>query len=148
MGDVSVLSHEYKTASDLSQALNDALIVVKKVHWSLPGASDISTQTLAAARVALASIVTTLAQLLRASTGDRSAQEVSSGTPVSGGLVSRLREEHGGDLAYFLDDLTALGAKLPEAGQRLADSDLVLLDELSTAADAETSSVFRRLMRK
>jgi len=148
MGDVSVLSHEYKTASDLSQALNDALIVLKRTHWSLPGATDISAEALGSARVTLANLVGALAQLLRASTGDQSAQQVPSGTQVSGGLVSRLREEHTGDLAYFLDDLSTLGAKLSERSASLTDADLALLDELATAADAETSNVFRRLMRK
>lgn len=148
MGDVSVLSHEYKTASELSQALNDALILLKKSHWALPGASEISAETLAAARSSLANIVAALAQLLRASTGDEGAQQASAGAPVSGGLVSRLREEHSGDLAYFLDDLGALAAKLREPAQSLSDTNLGLLDELATAADAETSNVFRRLMRK
>ena len=48
MSDVSVLSHEYKTASELSQALNRDLIVLKKASLGLPGAEHISAAELAA----------------------------------------------------------------------------------------------------
>ena len=42
MSDVSVLSHAYKTASELSQSINQAVIALKKVHLDLPGAEAIS----------------------------------------------------------------------------------------------------------
>lgn len=148
MSDVSVLSHEYKTASELSQTLNDALILVKKAHWALPGAGEISEEALANARTSLANIVATIAQLLGAPDVGEEAPEALSAPAVSGGLVSRVREEHSGDLAYFLEDLAALALRLRGPSARLTDADLRLLDELASAADAETSNVFRRLMRK
>jgi hypothetical protein len=147
MSDVSVLSHEYKTASELSQILNDALILVKKSHWALPGAGEISEEALTRARTSLANIVASLAQLLGAPNVGEEAPEVLSAPAVSGSLVSRVREEHSGDLSYFLDDLAALARRLREPETRLTDADLRLLDELASAADAETSNVFRRLMR-
>src|SRR5260370_29007251 len=108
MSDVSVLSHEYKTASELSQTLNDALILVKKAHWALPGAGEISEEALTRARTSLANIVASLAQLLSAPNVGEEAPEVLSAPAVSGSLVSRVRAEHSGDPTYFLDDLASL----------------------------------------
>ena len=48
----------------------------------------------------------------------------------------------------YLEDLTRIAHRLSAATLDLDDGDLTLLDQLASAADAETSSVFRRLMRK
>ena len=62
-------------------------------------------------------------------------------------LVTRLRRERQGDLDYYLEDLEGIAARLREGVKALTDADLDRLDALASAADAETSSVFRRLMR-
>src|SRR5437016_2830596 len=66
---------------------------------------------------------------------------------VPGALVARLRAARQGDLAYYLEDLEKAAARLRQGIDALTEADLALLDELAGAADAETSSVFRRLMR-
>jgi len=61
--------------------------------------------------------------------------------------MARLQAKRRGDLAYFLDDLERVAARLRDEPAQLTDVDFDLLDQLAAAADAETSSVFRRLMR-
>ena len=145
MSDASVLSHEYKTASELSQAITDALIALKKVRLQLPGSEAIAVDELESSRRRLAEIVEALGILLKP--GADSHLESTAATRVPGALVSRLRRERQGDLDYYLDDLKQLAAHLRQESTRLSERDLDLLDQLAAAADAETSSVFRRLMR-
>jgi hypothetical protein len=58
-----------------------------------------------------------------------------------------LRQERQGDLPYLLEDLDRIAAQLQRGEERLSSTDLARLDELAAVADAETSSVYRRLMR-
>lgn len=146
MSDVSVLSHEYKRASELSQTINRALIKLKKARLGLPGSEGIPPEELDASQRSLAEIVTALTGLLELAKVQRVPE--AAGTRVPSALVARLRVERQGDLAYYLDDLKRVAAHLHEGPSKLSDTDLALLDQLATAADAETSKVFRQLMRK
>ena len=145
MSDVSVLSHEYKTASELSQTINRALIALKKAHDGLPGAEAITPDQLVADRQSLAQILATLIGLIAPSEGQPVNGPAAMSIPES--LVAHLRAERRGDLPYYLDDLTQVATRLLTEPSRLTDADFALLDQLATAVDAETSSVFRRLMR-
>lgn len=146
MSDVSVLSHEYKTTSELSQAINTNLIVLKKVSLGLPGAEKISAAQLAASCHRLAEILNTLICLLDLTkTKNLNATHVAH---VPGSFVERLRKERRGDLAYHLQDLEQLVARLREGPLPLTSKDLGVLDHLATVADAETSGVFRQMMRR
>ncbi len=69
-------------------------------------------------------------------------------TRVPGSLVARLQAERRGDLAYYLEDLHRVAARLREQPSELTDADLAVLEELAGLADAEASNVFRRLMRE
>ena len=145
MSDVSVLSHAYKTASELSQSINQAVIALKKVHLNLPGAEAISRRQSGTQRRGLAELLGTFISLLAPAGGpgivDASAARVPSA------LVARLQAERRGDLAYFLDDLQRLRSRLRAGSAPLSQADFDLLDHLAAAADAEASSVFRRLLR-
>jgi hypothetical protein len=145
MSDVSVLSHAYKTASELSQTINQAVIALKKVYLDLPGAEAISRRQSGTHRRGLAELLGTFISLLAPAggpgIGDASAARVPSA------LVARLQAERRGDLAYFLDDLERLRARLSARSASLSQADFDLLDQLAAAADAEASSVFRRLLR-
>ena len=145
MSDLSVLSHEYKTASELSQAINRALITVKKVQHGLPGADTIAPEEIETSRHTLAEILGVIAGLLDPGRADEVDTAAAMRVPQS--LVSRLRAERRGDLAYYLEDLTAAAGRLGETGGELTNEDLALLDQVAAAADAETSGLFRRLMR-
>ncbi len=64
MSDMSVLSHEYKTASDLSQHISTALILLKKVYYHLPGGEAVMPEQLDSHLLALADMLTALVGLL------------------------------------------------------------------------------------
>ncbi|HZU67012.1 MAG TPA: hypothetical protein VFA09_07005 [Ktedonobacteraceae bacterium] len=145
MSDMSVLSHEYKTASDLSQRISNALIILKKVRYNLPWGETIDAEQLNDSVRTLAEILTTLVNLLSASRA-RHVKDITT-VQIPGALIVRLRTERRGDLAYYLDDLSRVAAQLHSEPLQLSNEDLALLDHLAMLADAEASSVFRRLMR-
>lgn len=145
MSDLSVLSHEYTTASELSRLINSALIVLKKTCLGLSGAKTITPDQVDNSRRCLAEVLDTIIGLM-------DARRVHQLDPmaiarVPGALVTRLQAERRGDLAYYLEDLEQVAARLREDPSKLTDGDLASLDQLAAAAAAETSSVFRRLMR-
>jgi hypothetical protein len=145
MSDMSVLSHEYKTASELSQHISTALILLKKVYYHLPGEEAVTPEELDRHRHALATILTTLVSLLTVPRPQQATSALSVSIPET--LVMRLQAERRGDLIYYLDDLAGVAERLREQPIPLDERDLALLDQLATVADAEASSVYRRLMR-
>ena len=145
MSDMSVLSHEYKTASELSQHISTALILLKKVYYHLPGEEAVRPEELDRHRHVLATILTTLVGLLTVPRPEPMTSTLGVSIPET--LVMRLQAERRGDLIYYLDDLARVAERLREQPLQLEDADLALLDQLATVADAEASSVYRRLMR-
>jgi hypothetical protein len=141
MSDVSVLAQEYKTAADLAQDINRALIAVKKVQQALPGAESVTADQLASSRRRLADILLSLRGALDPGE-DRGEAQL-----VTGALTARLQAEHRGELAYYLEDLRKVAERLRDRAPCLSEKDIALLDDLASAADAQTSHVFRRLMR-
>jgi hypothetical protein len=146
MSHVSVLSHEYKTASELSQTINQAVIALKKAGLGLPGAEAITLEQVNAHGRGLAELLEALVDLLSRAEGHR--LDAATAARIPGALVARLQAERRGDLAYYLDDLVRLVTRLCEGPTTLTQADFALLDELAAAADAQASSVFRRLMRR
>jgi hypothetical protein len=145
MSDVSVLSHSYKTASEFSQTINRAVIVLKKVYLDLLGAEAVSAEQLGMHRGCLAELLEACIALLAPAGVHSIADTPASRVPSA--LVARLQAERRGDLAYFLDDLERLRTRLGARSAPLSQADFDLLDHLAAAADAEASSVFRRLLR-
>lgn len=145
MSHVSVLSHEYKTASELSQTINRAVIALKKACLGLPGVEALTREQVNAHGSDLAELLEGLVALMMPAAIHR--LEVATAARIPGALVARLQAERRGDLAYYLDDLERLVARLREGPTRLTRADFDLLDQLAAAADAQASSVFRRLMR-
>jgi len=145
MSDVSVLSHEYKTTSEVSSTINRAIITLKKELLRLPGGEGVTAEQFDASCQALAEILEALAFHLTPRSDV--APEVPLTRQLPAALVARVRGDHPGDLVYYLEDLRRLAHCLRERPRDLARGDLLLLDKLAAAADAETSSIFRRLMR-
>jgi hypothetical protein len=144
MSEVSVLSHEYKTAAEFSQRFNRALIQVKKCSLDLFENGSPAPEGSIASRKELASALEDILHLLNPQKGQRSDGAIW----IPGSLIAHLLKERRGDLDYFLDDLEGLAAKLRDPGASLSQEDFALLDSIAGAADAQTSQVFRRLMRK
>lgn len=146
MSDVSVLSHEYKRIAELSQAINQSLITLKKAQLGIQGARQIPRQDIDAAAHLLAETAEALVSLL-GPTGGRELK----GTVVMrvpGELVERIRTVHSGDLVYYLEDLRGAAVRSRQAATALKKDDFLVLDQLAALADAQASRVFRRLMRK
>jgi hypothetical protein len=146
MSDISLLSHEYNTTSEFSQKLNHALIQLKKHFLSLPGSEEISQEDIEQSRISISKILSCLITQVNPVKATEKTEE--SGIVVPGSLVSRIRQERGGDIAYFLEDLNHVSSKLLDFNKELTKEDLKIIDYISTVADEQTSKVFRRLMRK
>ncbi len=147
VSDVSVLSQEYETASELSRALNRALITIKKKQLGLPGGEAIAPKDLDQSRKCLIATVEALLRLVRPAEPKAPGAVSEAAARVPGALVSRIRSIHQGDLAYYLEDLEGLVGTLKHRTPSLSSKELCLLEELAGLADAEASNVFRRLMR-
>ncbi len=146
MSDISVLSQEYRTAAEFSQAISQALILLKKYYLSLPGNETMEPEQLATSRQSLAAILTELVAEL-----DTSGRRKLATLPqvlIPGSLVAQLSQEHRGDLDYFLQDLEAVANRLGDLATRLGQEDLNTIDAIALAANEQTTRVFRRLMRR
>lgn len=146
MSDVSVISHEYKKIAELSQAINQSLIVLKKVQLGIQAAQSIPQHDIDVAARLLAETAEALVSLLGPTGGSELKGSVMMRVP--GELVERIRTVHRGDLAYYLDDLQKTADRLRKSPIDLKETDFTRLDQLASFADAEASRVFRRLMRK
>lgn len=146
MSDLSVLSHEYKTAADFSKEINEALILLKKIWLGLSDTGEVGTDEVEQVRQSLARILQGLIALL-APAASRP-EELKDIMRIPGSVISKLREERGGDLEYYLEDIKHTAAVLDDPRLELTEQDFALLDHLAAAADAQSSYLFRRLMRK
>lgn len=139
-----MLSHEYKAAAEFSQRFNRALIQVKKCSLDLIEEDSPAQEESIAYRKELALVLEDIIRLLNPQKGRRP----DTATWIPGTLIAHLLKERRGDLDYFLDDLERLAGKLREPRASLSQEDFALLDSIAASADAQTSQVFRRLMRK
>lgn len=146
MSDVSILSHEYKRIADVSQRLSKAVITVKKGFLKVPGSERITEQEVSAACNGLVKVLLTLVELIGAK--ERAAADKSMLMRLPAEFVARVRAERAGDLDYYLEDLKAAADRLAKGTSYISTTDLEILDRLAAIADIETSTVFRRLMRK
>ena len=144
MSEVSVLSHEYKTAAEFSQRFNRALIQAKKCSLDLIEEDSPAQEGSITSRKELALVLADIIHLLDPQKGQR----LDSATWIPRSLTALLLKERRADLDDFLSDLQGLAAKLRDTGAALSQEDFALLDSIAAAADAQTSQVFRRLMRK
>ena len=146
MSDVSILSQEYKTASELSRNISQALIVLKKVRYALPGADTISSEEKLQSQQRLAEMVAGLIPLLDASPAKPI--DVVATAQIPGAFVVHVQDKRRGNLPDFIEDLASMVTRLRAGPAALIEEDFALLDELASIADAEASRVFRRLMRR
>ncbi len=72
----------------------------------------------------------------------------SSGVRIPLALAMRLRDERRGDLDYFLEDVRKAALHLKTGMRSITNVDVDLLDHLATVADAQTTALYRRLMRR
>jgi hypothetical protein len=144
MSDASVLSHEYKIASELAHSVNTSVMTLKRVNKHMPGWETISDDDVAAAAYRLSAIASRLASLLEVST----TVDTIGSPEIPAGVLARIREHQFGKLVYYVEDLLGISDRLSRSGGATSDEDLKILDGIAAATDAETSNVFARLMRR
>jgi hypothetical protein len=140
---ISVLSHGYQTAADLTQAVNIALVVLKKARLGLPGAYE----EVESSRRQLMVTIETLISLLTPTATTRPSADPETLARVPSALVSQLQAVHQDDLPYYVLALDQVLSRLRQGVAALTDLDLEQLDQLAAAIDVVASSLFRHLMR-
>jgi len=145
MSDIGTISQDYQTTADLFRAINQSVILVKKQFYHLSSATQISDAEMRQARRTLSDIVNTLVAGLEAPEKLDDEDEETPG--VLAFLLSRIQEQHQGDLQWYLDDLQRLRETL-DYEKPITEEQIRLLDELCEELDAETAALHRKLWRK
>ena len=143
MSDMSSLSHEYASSADFSREINDAVLLLKKkfVGGAKPKTEPPdSDDTILRLRDILASLLERLGGSI-----DLSAEQEEMAIPED--VLSRIVEEHRGDLAYFREDLKHVVDVLSSPA-RIGRKEVDVLDSICEAADASASATFRKLWRR
>jgi len=143
MSDLSTLSHVYKINSDLLEKINNAVVVLKRAQYKLPGADSLSLGQVLDSQKLLSQFLTVVLQDLSPSPGKEREDFM-----VPSSLIERLNEAKKGELEYYISDLRQANDHLNRDLACLTPKDMTLLDELAAITDAETSSIFRKLWRK
>jgi hypothetical protein len=147
MSDIDVLSHEYKTSSDLSTSLNSAIIAAKRLRYGLPLSDTLTKGEIRSYQNFLSGFLVGLSRLM-SDKGEGEWEAKVEEPTIPGSLVEKARNLKQTVLPHYLKDLKKAVERLNLGFQHLTEEDIRLLDELCRMSDAETSSLFRRLWRK
>jgi hypothetical protein len=145
--ELGVLSHGYKTSSYLSEQINKATIILKKVFYKLPGYESIDRKEIESGLRKLHDILLGIEDLLSLQKPRNShGEEVERG--ISGGFIEKIRESKSGELNFYIQDLKDLQSHLKAGINSITEKDIIILNELCAIADSETSRIFREMWRK
>jgi len=145
MSETGIISQEYQDTAELFRDINRSVMLLKKHHFQLSGAKQISDQDLLEARQLIASVLRQLVAKLNKEVSFATEEKMSSRVPPF--FLKRLRERHRGELQWYVEDLQELRLAIEDA-QPLTDELIAHLDELCGQLDAETTSIYRKLWRK
>jgi len=148
MSDIDVLSHEYKTISDLATSLNSAVMAAKRLRYKLPGGKSLTTENIRSYQEFLSAFLVGLSRLISITQVKEETQAGVKEHIIPGSFVGKVKVAKQMLLPHYLEDLREVAEHLEDGFQCLTEEDIRLLDELCSISDAETSSVFRRLWRK
>jgi hypothetical protein len=146
VSDISSLSSEYWTASDFSQAIDHALLVLKRAVLKLPSSQNLAPEQIVASRQQLAALLNILAGRLE-SREQSTPPDVDERVPAE--FLARLSSEQSSEPhkkrpAEFRD----VAAKLSEGdASDITPRDLAVLEEIAAIADNEASRTFSELVR-
>jgi hypothetical protein len=142
MSDLTTLSDEYAESADFAQAVNSAVLALKKRALGGAGGTVPPADELRGKADELARFVSAILFQLT-DDGNTPAK----GTLIPDNVIARLEERRGNELPYFLDDLKRARDALAHAGP-IGAKELATLDEICDVADAAASASFRRLRRR
>lgn len=145
MSETGIISQEYENTAELFRAINESVIVLKKKHFNLTGAAQVTTEDISEARKLLTDLLRQLIEELEHEPSALVTEDTSLQVPPF--FIKRLQERHSGEMQWYLKDLRELLQALEE--ERPLTGDLITyLDELCGQLDAETTAIHRRLWRK
>lgn len=145
MSETGIISQEYQNAADLFRDINRAVVILKKCHFSLAGAIQITEQEMLESRQLLAGVLRQLVAKLGTETTLAQGETGQSQIPPL--FLKRLYQKNQGALDWYVKDLEELRRVLEEDGP-LTEEMIKRLDELCGQLDAETTSIYRKLWRK
>jgi len=147
MSELGVLSHQYETSSYLSEQINKATIIIKKLFYKLPGYELISRKDIESSIEKLTDILSGIEDLLSLQKPrDSHGEEVETG--ISGSFIEKIKKNKSGELNFYIQDLNKLRTHLKSGMDSITNKDIKFLDELCAIADSETSRIFREMWRK
>lgn len=144
MSEIGIVSQEYQTSAELFHLINESVITLKKRHFNLTGAAQVSDEQ---ANRSNRLLVDFLKHLIRKLENPTSAETISPQIEISPFFVKRLQEKYGGSLEWYVEDLEGLLAGIEGEGS-LSSEQIKYLDELCGQLDAETTALHRRMWRK
>ena len=145
MSETGIISQEYQNTADLFRDINRAVVLLKKRHFRLSGATRITEQDLIEAKQLLVSV---LRQVVAKLGGENvCAESVGEPPEIPPFFLKRLYQRNQGTLAWYMEDLEELQRVLDE-DRPLTEEMIKRLDELCGQLDAETTSIYRKLWRK
>jgi rubrerythrin len=145
MSETGIISQEYENTAELFRAINQSVIVLKKKHFNLTGAAQVTSGDLSEARKLLTDLLRQLIEKLEHEPSVLMTEDTSLQVPPF--FIKRLQERHSGEMQWYLKDLRELLQALEE-GRPLTGNLITYLDELCGQLDAETTAIHRRLWRK
>ena len=147
MSDVGVISHEYQKSSELAKRINDALMIVKKVHYQLPSSTALSGERISESRNFIVSILRKLIDAFSAK-AQVDVIEAPSEIELPSSLLQRIRTRQRPKLSYYLADLRRAWEHLEQGIEYLTDNDLRLLDDVCAAMDLQTATIFQKFWKE
>ena len=144
MSETGVISQEYSSTAELFRMINQSVIILKKMHFNLAGAANVTPEQLREARELLTQLLGQLIEVLHSQKSQLASDDDRLQVPPF--FVKRLQDRHGNEMEWYLDDLRELLAAIRDATP-LTDELISHLDELCGQLDAETSAIHRRLWR-
>jgi hypothetical protein len=147
MSDVGVISHEYRKSSELAKRMNDALIIVKKIHYQLPSSTALSGESISESRHLIVSVLRKLLDAFSAK-AQVAFIETPSEIELPSSLLQRIRTRQRPKLTYYLADLRRASEHLEQGIEYLTDNDLRLLDDVCAAMDLQTTTIFQKFWKE
>lgn len=145
MSETGILSQDYSNTAKLFKNMNRSVVLLKKQFFELKGVQQIDKADIFAAKQLLAVIVLKIIdELGEISSFTQQDDEYVQIPPL---FLKRLQDKHKNDMEWYVEDLKKLYEALIE-DSTLTEELIHLLDELCDQLDAETTSLYRKLLRK
>jgi hypothetical protein len=147
MGDLGLLSHQYKELADLARQLRQWAVQVRRSYHNLPIPGTDEEPDLTTAIAELTEVARFLREVIELEDEGAWPEGWVANPALPIAVVERLRGMHAYDRPLYVKQLARLGEHLEQGREALTHTDLGLLDDIVLAAGADANAVFRRLMR-